>query len=127
MMTDTPKIVRWKVWKGATDRASVFRKEYTRETAHRYVFRDNHGRERLVVKQSNYDLHFDTEQEALDYVAANRAAREERAAAQRVRDAAPDLLAALEGVVAGYRMVAANPPEWLDAARAAIAKAKGEA
>lgn len=50
-----------------------------------------------------------------------------REANARLVAAAPEMLEALEGVMSGYKMTAANPPEWFERVREAAAKARGGA
>lgn len=71
------------------------RREFERQTD-RCLF-DAKGRR--TNKVSSYERYFDTEEEAQAYIDANNAARKSEKDMARIRDSAPALLEALEGVL----------------------------
>ena len=107
-----------------------------KETA-AFIFVDyGNGRVRRQKKETSWFTTFDTRAEATDHVAANANRADQKIRGVILRDAAPELLEALEGAVSKWERDAViykamnaeyNPePGWLIKARAAIAKAKGE-
>jgi hypothetical protein len=85
---------------------------------------------RREAKTSLWQLHFLTEQEALDCIAARKSAEDDSKKLKLIEKAAPDLLAALEDIYAIIEREKTNLPLCFayshSKARAAIASAKGE-
>lgn len=112
-------IVKWMVntWDDNPRRC-----EFVKETAQFYI-KSNRSRESKV---SRYHDIFDTEQEALDFIQYRKQKKEEKKRMDRIREAAPELLEALQDLDA---LRGPFPPsdEAVDAAwrkaSAAIAKA----
>lgn len=122
-MTTWYRVTRWD--------STPFAREVVRQTAKQIVFEG--GRRSMIV--TNWFQWFPTEAEALADIAARRSEGADREAARRIRDAAPDLLAALE-MMRGWGCPAccgdcasANPPVTscpMTIVGAAIAKARGQ-
>lgn len=117
----TDPIVRWYVprWGGAPSR-----REFVRETD-KFLVSSRNGRETREAKRSTYYSFYETEEAALAAVAASQATKDERKRIERIRDAAPELLQALQWMLDAY-----DTEQWCDtaenkSARAAIAKATG--
>ncbi|MDP5553501.1 hypothetical protein P3773_11405 [Pseudomonas aeruginosa] len=85
-------IVKWMVntWDDNPRRC-----EFVKETAQFYI-KSNRSRESKV---SRYHDIFDTEQEALDFIQSRKQKKEEKKRMDRIREAAPELLEALEYAV----------------------------
>lgn len=99
-----------------------------KETATRLSWRDSYGRPRVEHKRTNYAQWFPTLAEAQAAIDERERAKAEAAANKALRDAAPELLEALEKLLAKYasKCRAFDCPD-ANRARAAIAKAKGGA
>ncbi|HFH3466247.1 hypothetical protein [Pseudomonas aeruginosa] len=69
--------------------------EFVKETNHFYI-KSNKSRESKI---SRYHDFFDTEQEAIDFIQSRKQRKEENKRLERIQDAAPDLLDALEDAV----------------------------
>ena len=131
-------IVAWYV---STYDSAPIRKEFARETSAFYIALNTRGEERREKKESTWWRYFTDEQEARDFIAARDAAKEKRAQEDRAKRlliaAAPDLLWALRNlsaivdaaILSGDWKVdgACDPDMDIAAARAAIAKARGDA
>jgi hypothetical protein len=117
------RLIRWQVnrWGNAPSR-----REFVRETDKFFISLCNGGEVR-EAKNSRYHVYYETEDAALDAIAARQASKDEQKRVDRIRDAAPELLAALEWALDAYLQ---NDPgiaesEMWAAASAAIAKATG--
>lgn len=99
--------------------------EYSKETEHYYMHARGRGRD---AKDSTYYRYFDSEQAAKDFVAERNAKKDEQKRLDQIRSVAPELLEALEGMMKCFEDGVGE--DWnskeLDAARAVIAKARGE-
>lgn len=120
-------IVKWELTSWGN---SPIRREFTRETPSMYFYLERNGEERRESKISRYaSRYFDTEEQALKAVQAREDAKAARDRAARIRDAAPELLAALRMF---YKAGFGNSTDFnaqaaaFSAADAAIAKATGE-
>ena len=114
-------IVKWYVtkWHDVPER-----KEFLRETAHTLV-ELRHGRERKVLKATQWGRYYDTRDDAQAAINCRKAYKADEIAMRRVRDAAPELLEALESVM-GNCLDSEGLTAAYAKARAAIAKARGE-
>ena len=109
------------------------RKEYEKETAHYYVWRAKDKGFRRDAKQSPYYRYFDTESEALEFIADRNAKLARSKEIDQIKRHAVELLEALEGILpfipntsaseGGAAKHSANVAA-ADKVRAAIAKAK---
>ena len=113
-----------KTWYEVTDFGvpKINEREYIRETekflVNKYGQRD--------AKEGKYYRFFDNLPDAEAYKAELDKRRDEKVADKRIRDAAHDLLAALEDAVLWDSCDAEGEPAvWLEQAQAAIAKARG--
>lgn len=115
-------IVKWKVstWLGKPERA-----EYTKQTTHFYI-KSNGGRDSIICRYYSY---FDSEAEALAFIEEKKAQRLHMKNVDRIKSHGVELLEALEGMMKCFDdgVGASWNEKELDAARVAIAKAKGEA
>ena len=114
-------IVAWRVcrWMDVPERH-----EFARETAHCYF--DAKGRRQNKV--TSWERFYATEAEAVAVIAANKARAAKQDRAERIRNAAPELLEVLEEALSleASRWLFHNDALFLRA-QAAIAKATGEA
>lgn len=92
--------------------------EFVKETTHFYI-KSNKSRESKI---SRYHDFFDTEQEALDFIQSRKQKKEEKKRLDRICDAAPDLLEALQVCIEQITALC-SADDVPDQARAAIAKA----
>ena len=102
------------------------RKEYIGETKHFYVKSGWDGRPSKTKKVDSFGEHYPTEEQALAVIAARTEREAESRRMKRIRDAAPELLEALQDAVTSTDYDMAPPHPWVKDARAAIAKATGE-
>jgi hypothetical protein len=85
-------------------------------------------REQMIDRDGGkWEKPFASEAAAQSYVADYEKRRCDMLAEKRIRDAAPDLLAALERLYNAVDSATELTPQVLEQARAAIRKAKGEA
>jgi hypothetical protein len=97
------------------------RKEYSRETEHFYMHVRGRGRDSKVCLYYRY---FDTEAEAIEHIRRRAENKLEQKRVDRIKSAGVELLEALETLMA--RLDPYDYPNERGAARAAIAKARGE-
>lgn len=121
-------IVKWTVspW------SKPSRQEYCKETKHFYMHARGRGRD---AKDSNYIRYFDSESEALEYIRQREENKAEQKRIEKIQRCGVELLEALE-LAAGdlwyqiemhHGAESASKYPSIVGARAAIAKAKGEA
>lgn len=124
-------IVKWSVPKSWGD--TPVKKEYVRETEYFYVRADK----RRDSKISSYEIYFDSEAEALNFIADRNVKRVRAKEIDRIKSHAAELLEALELAEETLAWAAEPYQENTDLrraaahrlvkVRAAIAKAKGDA
>lgn len=78
------------------------RRIFIRETAKALVWLDRNKREHRVLKETAYERWYPTAEMAAQTISANVAARRARDADRRIRDAAPELLSALQRMHAAF-------------------------
>lgn len=100
---------------------------FKKETQHFYIRLDG----RRESKTSKWSWYFDTRQQALDFIEQRKSKKDEQKRLDQIRSVAPELLEALELILRKYEAQADCAELDTDgaavaAARAVIAKARGE-